>query len=242
MAFGVVSLRGLTYLGPTTKAEGNQLDAILRLREGKPLYVDFAHEPFLVTPYPPIMYSVDALITSVLGFDIYQTAVASRAVSLLASVASVIIVFNVTRSMGAGRVAATAAASWALAFPFMDGWAFTIRSDALAIMLSLLGALILLRAPGGVYAAAVLAVLAFFTKQTMVAFPVASVIWLWLEGRRRDASLFVAIWGGLVAGVFVALHIASGGVYELNTVLAHLNPTNGFDAAARAFLQLSGQA
>jgi dolichyl-phosphate-mannose-protein mannosyltransferase len=242
IAFSIVAFRGLLFLGPTTKAEGNQLDAILRLRAGSPLYVDFFHEPFLVTPYPPLMYAVDAVIAAALRLDIFQTTVAARGVSLLAMAAALLVVYRLSRDLGAGGLAGAIAASLALTFPFMDGWAFTTRADGLAIMLSLLASAALVRAPGRLYVAVIFSVLAFFTKQTMVAFPVAAVIWLVLDGRRRDAGYFVAVWAGLVTAIMLTLHVLTNGLYELNTIVAHMNPTNGFDAAAAAFLQLSRQA
>jgi hypothetical protein len=82
--------------------------------------------------------------------------------------------------------------------------------------------------------AAIVAVLAVFTKQTSVALPAAATLWLLFEGRWRTAAIFAGLWAVLVAAMAGLLEVVTGGTFILNTVLAHVyTPKNGFDFAFR---------
>ena len=75
-----------------------------------------------------------------------------------------------------------------LPLPFLDEWGFAARPDVPAVALSLLAMLLLVWRPERVWPAAVVAVLALFTKQTAVALPAAATLWLLLAGRWRAAA------------------------------------------------------
>ena len=121
----------------------------------------------------------------------------------------------------------------------MDEWGFATRPDVPAVALSLLALLLLLVRPQQIWLAAVVAVLAMFTKQTAVALPAAATLWLLLVGRWRAAIAFAGVWAALTASITLVLDQVTGGAYVLNTVLAHINtPKNGFDLAARDFQTL----
>ena len=74
--------------------------------------------------------------------------------------------------------------------------------------LSLLALLLLVIRPRQVWLAAVVAVLALFTKQTAVALPVAATLWLLLSRRWRDAAVFVGTWVVLTSGTVALLNAA----------------------------------
>jgi hypothetical protein len=96
--------------------------------------------------------------------------------------------------------------------------------------------LLLITRPQIVWLAAIVAVLALFTKQTAVALPIAATAWLLLVQRWKAAAIFIGTWVGLTVVAVLLLEALTGGAYVLNTVLAHLNtPKNGFDLAIRDF-------
>ena len=240
--FCLAATRALGVAWPITYPEGAHVAAVLRVRDGEPLYHDFRRFPYLVTPYPPVVYLVDGLLSRSLDLTVPATIAAARGVTLLTSFAAVGLVYALARTAGAGRLAALAGTSLLLPLPFLDKWGYAVRPDLPAVAFGLLAALLLLRRPDRAWAAAAVAALAFFTKQTMVAFPLAAVVWLWWRGRRAQAGRFAGTWVGLVLGGFLLLHLLTDGLHELNVVVAHLNPTNGLDVTLRGFMPLPQRA
>jgi hypothetical protein len=237
-AFCAAAIQALTLAWPVTNPEGASLAAMLRVRDGEPLYQDFRQSPYLTTAYPPVMYLLSGFVSRALQLDFLSMAALARGVTFSASLVTCGLIFAAARSLGIGRLAALAGAGMLLPLPFLDEWAYATRPDMLSLAFTLLAAVVLLRRPDGVWLAATIAVLAFFTKQTAVAFPAAAAVWLWLDGRRIDALRFTATWLGLVMAGFVLLQVMTGGNYALNVIVAQIQPTNGFDFALRDFARL----
>ena len=68
-----------------------------------------------------------------------------------------------------------------------------------------------------------LAVLAFFTKQTMIALPATLCLLLFAQ-RRKVALQFGACVAGVILALFVAINTTLHGRFLADTVLANLNP------------------
>jgi hypothetical protein len=235
-------LSGVRSVGlpwPITHPEGATIAAMLRVRDGEALYQPFLQYPYLITPYPPVQPVAVGLISRLLGLSVLEMAGLARSLTLAASLLTTVLIWLIARRLGAGRLAALAGAGLFLPLPFLDEWGFAARPDVPAIALSLLAMLALVWRPDRAWLAAVVVVLALFTKQTAVALPVAATVWLMLSGRWRGALLFCLVLAALTAGTVGLLELATGRTYILNTVLAHLNtPKNGFDLAARDILPL----
>jgi hypothetical protein len=233
-AFGVAAGRALGLAWPVTHPEGATIAAVLRVRDGEPLYQDFRQPPYLITPYPPLQPVVAGLTSRLLGLSTIETIALTRGLTLMASLAAMFLIREIARAHGAGRMAALAGAGMLLPLPFLDEWGYAVRPDLLAVALSLAALLSLVRRPDRPWVAAAVAVLAFFTKQTAISLPVAATLWLVLSGRWRGAFAFVVTWAVLAGAGIGALEFGSGRLYVLNTVLAHLDTAkNGFDFAVR---------
>ena len=234
----VVSAVGSVGLAwPITHPEGATIAAILRVREGQPLYQDFHQYPHLITPYPPVQPVGVGLASRLLSLSILETIGLARGLTLAAALATTVLIWLISRRLGAGGLAALAGAAFFLPLPFLDEWGFAARPDVPAVALSMLAMFLLIVRPQQVWVAAIVAVLALFTKQTAVALPIAATLWLLLSKRWQAAAIFGGTWIVLTAGIVVLLNAVTGGTYVLNTVLAHLNtPKNGFDLALRDFL------
>lgn len=232
--FVLAGARSLGLAWPITNPEGAILAAVLRVRDGEPLYQDFRQYPYLITPYPPVQLVASGLLSRVLGLDLLGTLALARGLTLVASVACAVLIGLLARAAGTRPLAALAGASLFLPLPFLDEWGFALRPDTPSLTLTLLAGLLLVRRPDRPWLAAVVSVLAFFTKQTSVAFPIAAVLWLLLEGRRTDATRFAGAWLGLTVGGLGLLEGLTGGQYVANTIVAHLGtPKNGLDLAVR---------
>jgi hypothetical protein len=232
--FVLAGARSVSLAWPITHPEGATIAAMLRVRDGEPLYLDFQQFPYVITPYPPVQPVVVGLLSHLLGLSVMETAGMARTLTLAASLATTLLLWLVARRLGAGRLAALAGAGLFLPLPFLDEWGFAARPDVPAVALSLLAMLLLVWHPGRPWLAAIVAVLALYTKQTSVALPAAAGLWLLLDRRWRDAAVFGGAWLVLTLVLAGLLQLGSGGTFILNTVLAHVyTPKNGFDFAWR---------
>jgi hypothetical protein len=157
---------------------------------GPGMYGDIDLYPYIVFHYPPFYHLVVHAI-SALGFDMLQV---GRWVSVLATVATAALIAGlVFRSVRATAPWATglvgAAIGGLTVFTYLPvvEWSPVMRVDMLAVALSFAGvylAMLATRRPLLLYAASLAFVLAIYTKQTMVAAPVATFGVLWLREPR----------------------------------------------------------
>lgn len=195
--------------------EGGSLDHVRRLVEGRALYGPPSLEftPFM---YTPLYYYVSAAASAALGLGLP----ALRLVSLLASLATLALLFDlVRRETGRWAAGLLAAGLYAATYRLSGAWFDVARVDALFVAL-LMGSLYLLRIGRGVatavLAGAVLA-LAVQTKQVgvLAALPFAAAAWpSTLPASRRRAVWFGVSFVLLAGATALALDRASGGWYR----------------------------
>lgn len=185
--------------------------------------------PAIVFHYTPLFHALSGLLER-LGLD---GLAAGRALSLLSTAAMALLVGAIVRHValgdGADRRAATIAATVAgltllVAFP-VKVWAPLMRVDMLAFALALGGmwcGLGALRRPGFVHLAALLFVLALFTKQTMIAAPAATFLVLLLH-RPRTAVAGIATCLVLGSAALTALAVATDGGFLRHVFLYNVN-------------------
>ena len=169
-----------------------------KLIPGPRMYGDLQSYPFLVFHYPPVYHLVVHGI-ALLGVPWLM---AGRLVSLLLSVALAAIAMAITyeaisefKLSGYGRWAGAVVAGllFATLRPIQD-WSDAMRVDLLAVTLEFLGiylGLCSLRRPRLAYAAALLFVLAVYTKQTMLIGAVATTITLLIHSPARALRAIV---------------------------------------------------
>ena len=225
--FAVRLVEAILYPFELDYGEGIVLQQAL-LITGPHAYGDITREPFIVFHYPPV-YLLVVRAVAALGVDII---VAGRAVSALASLALLALVFlaayRLIGDTAPPRARAFGALAGALlvaaAAPFAH-WAPFARVDMLAVAFSL-GAIVLAAHAGGsplrLHGAVLLAVAAVFTKQTSIAASVAIVLALLLTRPRRGIAAMIS---GLAAGLVIALAaiwLTDGG-FLLHLVLYNVN-------------------
>lgn len=185
--------------------------------------------PAIVFHYTPLFHALSGLGERV-GLDGLG---AGRALSLLSTAAMAILIGAIVRHVAArdggnGRTATIAASvaglSLLVAFP-VKVWAPLMRVDMLAFALSLGGlwcGLLALRRPGFVHLAALLFVLALFTRQTLIAAPAAMFLVL-LASRLATALRGLATATLLGLATLAALTLASGGGFIRHVFLYNVN-------------------
>ena len=185
--------------------------------------------PAVVFHYTPLFHALSGAAER-LGFD---GLAAGRMLSLLSTAAMVALIGAIVRhialrSGGTRREAAVAAVAAGLtllvAFP-VKVWAPLMRVDMLAFALSIggiwCGLLAVRRAPF-VHLAALLFVLAVYTKQTMVAAPAAVFLVLLLH-RPRTALLGIATSLAVGSAALAALTLATDGGFLRHVFLYNVN-------------------
>lgn len=226
--FATGSIRGVLYPHELDYGEGIVWFQVQQLFAGD-AFGDIRRFPTVVFHYTPLYHVLSGLLAAT-GID---GLVAGRLLSAVSTAAMVILIGLIVRHMivqakGARWVANASAAIAGLTllvgFP-VKIWAPLMRVDMLAFALALAGIYAGLRAirrPAWIYPAALLFVLAVFTKQTMIAAP-ASVFLVLLLHRPRTALAGIAtclIAGSVALG---ALAYATGGGFLRHVFLYNVN-------------------
>ena len=171
------------------------------IRAGLPLY---SFDDFITNNYPPLsFYLLDAL-SAVTGVDVLYV---GRVLSLLATVAAALGVWACVRSLGGSQLGATLGAVWWLATAAKWYSVWVGRNDphlvALAIMTGCLA--YILRHPKSDRALVAIVVMAVagFYKHSLVAIPIAALLWLTLHDRRRGLRATLVGLGTVAVGLAV---------------------------------------
>ena len=204
--------------------EAPLIDQAERLLRGAPIYKNDLNEPpYVISNYPPIYIGITAGGAKLTGLTLLQT---GRAVSVIAALVSGLILGLLAKRLTGKASAGLLAGIFFLGNPHTMVWSGLARVDILAIMFSLLGIWLICSGKnkwitigvGGTCLA-----LAVFTRQTsLLAGPVACLVWLWHHDRRQ-ALLLIAWLGAAVVVGFTFLNGVSGGGFYTNIILANVN-------------------
>ncbi|HEY1292656.1 MAG TPA: hypothetical protein VGJ60_06135 [Chloroflexota bacterium] len=219
-----------------TYGESWLLDGARQVARGDGLYASPDRLPLMQIAYTPLYYVVVGGLQRVVGDHGYTV---GRVVSLLATLMGTLaLAWSVRCVTGYWRFGWLAGGLLLTQNVTLLLWGSLERVDALALGLTLVGlALYTMRHTS---AAAVLFVLAFFTKQTFFVAPLAAAVALW--PCRPHVVRFAAILAcGIVGGVLVAQWL-TGGWFWWHTVTANANPLDllTFSILMGSFLQFNG--
>jgi hypothetical protein len=210
--FLFVAAKRLMYPYEVEWNEGAILDHALRVVDGKPLYTapSLAFASFV---YTPLYYYITALILKVGGVGLW----AGRLISIVSTIFTAYLIRQILWKETANSVLSLLGAMLFLAFYHATGFFYDIvRMDALATMLAISSIYSALYIRRGEVFAAILIVLAYLTKQQMIAFWPALVVGLLIIDRHR-AIIFVAISLALVTAAHILLNWTSNGWYAFYT-------------------------
>lgn len=168
------------------------------------LYRPVADYPYLVQNYPPL-YPVLVNLAHLAVPDVFA---AGRLVSAIALLLAAGLLYRFIRDHGAHRSFALLAASLFALSPIAE-WGWLARVDALALLFSVAALMTVHRSADARSAvlAGCLTAAALLTKQTMLAAPIAIVVWLALERGRgavvRYLGSALAVGGVGLAGLLL---------------------------------------
>lgn len=208
--------------------EGALLFQSVQIGRGESIYRPLTEPPWFAGTYPPAYMALVALLEHnneyPAGFTTGRYIVWVS--TLVAAAALLLMILMITRNPALGVLTAFLfLATWEV-----HRWIGYFRVDFLALALSLLGlSLIVLPRPRWwtYFLAAGLMTTALYTKQTVIAAPVASIIALALYRYWRAAAAFTGwmlLWG---LPPLLALQISTGGQFLRHIIFFNMNTSHG---------------
>ena len=187
------------------------------------LYYHLNSYPYTVSAYMPIFYLLNAGLIKV-GLP---AALAGRLISFAAMLGIFWLVWRILILYTRERYYAWAGLVLCVSTSLVLSWGTVGQVDTLAVFFALLGfyqyARFAVRGENTLILAAVCVIAALFTKQTLIACPVAIVVALWFHNRKL-ALQFAAGAGGVVIALVLAINLALDGRFLEDTLFANLNP------------------
>lgn len=219
-----------------TYGESWLLDGARQVARGEGLYAAPVQLPLMQIAYTPVYYVLLGGLERVIGDHGYTV---GRLVSLVATLTGAsALLLTLRRLTGCWRYGLLAAGLFLTQNLTVLLWSTQHRVDPLALGLTLVG--LLLFTSGKPNIAAVLFVLALFTKQTFVVAPVAAAISLWPH-RTRLVSFAAIFLGGVGAGVAVAQLLTDGWFWwHVVTTNANEPDLSTFSILMGSFMQFNG--
>jgi hypothetical protein len=208
-----------SFTGPECVVAANSM----MLAQDGTLYYDLNHYPYTVSAYTPVYYLLQAALFK-LGLPAYT---AGRLISFAAMLGILALTWRLARLYTGDRYCAWIGTLLAATSALLLSWGTVGQVDTLAELFALAGfyqySRYALLGEKSLLWAAGFALLAFFTKQTMLACPAAIFVLLWFQ-RRRTAIQFGAGLTATVAILALSINAALGGRFFSDTVFANLNP------------------
>jgi len=196
-------------------AEPEILSHAWQVSNGQPIYKGITAPPYNIAIYPPLYYWTVALPMKWTGLNFLP----AKVISFLSALAIGWALASAARAYGKTRQAAVLAAFFLFLIPAFLYNSVRAHVQMMAVALSVWSFVLLLRnrKPATLVLSGLLAVLAIYTKQTMVAVPLAVGTYLALRERRRLA-VYVAVCA--VAGLVPLfwLQKVTNGLFLLDTV------------------------
>jgi len=206
----------------------------LMLTHDGTLYYDLKHYPYTVCAYMPLFYWLESGLIRA-GLPALQ---AGRWISLTALLGLIALCGRIALLYSGDRNTAWVASLAAASSSLLGSWGTVGQVDMLAAFFAL--AAFYYYSKDLMWIAGVCAAFAFFTKQTMVAAPVAIFVCL-LTRDRKKAFWLAALFGGGCTALVLAINLVLDGRFLANTVFANMNPFSltKFLAQFRYFVSLS---
>ena len=198
--------------------EGNILNTAVRMTHWLSPYPDPHGWPRILNPYGPVAYTISAACVKLFGLSLF----ASRIVVMLSAAAVALLIGILLKRTTGIALLGFGFGMFYLADPVVNFWMPALRVDFIGIALVFAG-LLAMREKRPSWAA-ILFLLAIFTKHTLLAAPAACVFWALQERDWQAARRLVTVCA-LVGGVaFVALEVATHGWFAFYLFKTHPDP------------------
>lgn len=206
------------------QGEGYTLRPAIYLSQGKfdLVYKKALEKPlFVYCEYPPIFLIAQAALFPLLS----KTFVAGRLISFLSSLLIAFLIYKIVRKKCQNRKFPIISSLFFLSSNVVFYWGLIARADMLALSFSALGIYSLLEFGEnrkGLIMASFLFILSIYTKQTFIAAPLASIIYLFFKDKEKCLKLSISF---LLpsALIFIGLNLLTGWNFLRNILIYNLS-------------------
>lgn len=152
--------------------------------------------PYSVPWYPPVFYLMYMPLVAIFG----ESIIAGRILVLVCAVIGMYFVYLIVWHLTKNRLIAITAGLLPLTQPLFVSWSIISRVDVLAAMFEVIGVYLFIRSykTKWLYLSAIVFIITFFTKQSIMAGAIACTLYLLFTDWRRGLKF-----GGLMAGMLV---------------------------------------
>ena len=185
--------------------------------------------PFSTSFYPPVGFYVLGYFQRVFG----ESLVSGRILNLMYTLGCLLMIFLIVKHETKDKLVSLIAALLPMTAITMIAWSFFIRVDLLGIFFDMAGVYIFLRNKDNlkILWAIPVFVLAFYTKQSMVAGVVTCIVYLLLHKEWRRSLLFGGAFAVIAGGIFLTAVILTHGGY-LREVYLYQKTVPAYQSAA----------
>ncbi len=179
-------------------------------------FLDITQYPYIYSPYPPVFFILAGALFKLFGSSFFIV----RALSFLFSLLTAFLVFRIIRLRTQNTVLSWTCAGLYFAPFYMFEWAASGRGvDMMAIFLSTLGLFLYLKDPKKLLWPTLLFILTFFTRQSVVAAPLAVFLDLLLNRKEtRRAVQFIGVYAAANVGLMALLSVLTHGQAYLHLI------------------------
>jgi len=209
--YSVLSVYGIPY--GVDFGEGYLANMSLELLRGNNPYHSLDRPPWIVSSYPPLYPLINGLLTALVGQSLLPGRFLATA-SFIGIIATSVILL---KRLGISTTIALIAAGFMLVFPWGFRWAQVVRVDTLGILLSLGGLYWWIRSEkttDGIIAA-ILLTAGVLTKHSLLAAPLACLVYGFITRDRRRVMLLIML-AVLIGGSYGIINIVTGGGFFLH--------------------------
>jgi hypothetical protein len=208
LLFGASVLKVFSIPYGIDYGEGYLANASYEIIKGNNPYHPISSPPWIVTSYPPLFPVINGALIALTG----PSLIPGRFIATASFFLILVLAGIVLKTLGTRQAVPIIAAGFLLAFAWTVNWAQVVRVDTLGIFLSLLGIYFWVRSAkrSDSIVAAILFSLALFTKQSLLAAPVAAVIY-GIISRDRRTGLFVILLILVTGAIYLVANFITGG-------------------------------
>jgi hypothetical protein len=191
-------------------------------QHGRPIYRDYRQAPHVMAPYGPLSYALPGTIGRLTDADERGLFAIGRWMSLLGTLGTLALVAALLRRHArTPRIVAGLMALVFLTAPILWPVCIAFRPDPVEMLCVVAGLALFLafeHSPAR-YLAVGAFLAAFLFKQSALAGPAAVVLYLVARRRLGDAGRFALASAAAVGTAVLAMNVATGGLFHLNTVI-----------------------
>ncbi len=223
--FIIESIILINYPYQISYGEGFILNQAVIISQGQSIYQDIANYPYLVGNYPPVYPFLCALFVKIFGVSFAP----GRFISFIAVILSGFLIYIILKEnrrsqKGSFKESTVISALFFLASPYIFYVYPLYRVDALALLFSLAGLYFVFKFENrkSVYFSIPFFILALYTKQSFIAAPIASLIYLTFKNIKKGFIYFIFL-SLVYVSIFLLLNNLTGGQYYLHNFTYNAN-------------------